>query len=79
MAEEELRMPFWSHLAELRKRIVVSLIAVAIGFAVCFNFSEDLLAILLIPMNMKIGCPGCFSRSSRSRPMRKCSSFTSRR
>lgn len=55
MAEEELRMPFWSHLAELRKRIVVSLIAVSIGFAACFSFSEQLLSILMIPMNMKIG------------------------
>jgi sec-independent protein translocase protein TatC len=54
MAEEELQMPFWSHLAELRKRIVISLIAVLIGFSMCFSFSEDLLAILLIPMNMKI-------------------------
>jgi sec-independent protein translocase protein TatC len=54
MADQEMQMPFWSHLAELRKRIVVSLIAVMIGFAMCFRFSEDLLAILLIPMNMKI-------------------------
>jgi sec-independent protein translocase protein TatC len=55
MAEEELRMPFWSHLAELRKRIVVSLIAVAIGFGACFSFSEDLLGILMVPLNMKVG------------------------
>ena len=60
MAEEELQMPFWSHLAELRKRIVVSLIAVSIGFAMCFSFSEDLLAMLLLPMNMKIGLQSVF-------------------
>ncbi|OGW42145.1 MAG: twin arginine-targeting protein translocase TatC [Nitrospirae bacterium GWD2_57_9] len=60
MAEEELRMPFWSHLAELRKRIVVSLIAVSLGFGMSFSFSEDLLALLMIPMNMKIGLQPVF-------------------
>lgn len=60
MAEEELRMPFWSHLAELRKRIVISLVAVTLGFAACFNFSEDLLSVIMIPMNMKIGFKAVF-------------------
>jgi sec-independent protein translocase protein TatC len=60
MADEELRMPFWSHLEELRKRIVFVLIAVAIGFGISFSFSEDLLGILLLPMNMKIGLQAAF-------------------
>jgi sec-independent protein translocase protein TatC len=51
MPEDELRMSFWSHLTELRKRIVYSVIAVGIGFVVCFNFSEDILGLLLLPMN----------------------------
>jgi sec-independent protein translocase protein TatC len=51
MAEEELRMSFWSHLTELRKRIVYTAIAVGVGFAVCFTYSEDILAVLLLPMN----------------------------
>lgn len=55
MADEELKMPFWSHLAELRKRIVISLIAVTVGSAACFSFSEQLLGLLMMPMNMKIG------------------------
>lgn len=54
MPEEELRMPFWSHLEELRKRIVRSLLWIAIGFAACFNYSEKLLKLLLWPMNMKL-------------------------
>src|SRR3990172_2598945 len=51
MAEEDYRMSFWSHLTELRKRIVYTAIAIGIGFMVCFNFSEDILGVLLLPMN----------------------------
>jgi sec-independent protein translocase protein TatC len=51
MAEDELRMSFWSHLTELRKRIVYSAIAIGIGFIVCFNYSEEILGLLLLPMN----------------------------
>ena len=51
MAEEELRMSFWSHLTELRKRIVYSAIAIGVGFMVCFNYSEEILGLLLLPMN----------------------------
>ena len=60
IAEEELRMPFWSHLAELRKRLVISAIAVSIGFALCFNFSEDLLGVLMIPLNMTMSYHASF-------------------
>ncbi len=58
--EEELQMPFWSHLAELRKRLVISAIAVAIGFAACFSFSEDLLGVLMIPLNMTMSFQASF-------------------
>jgi sec-independent protein translocase protein TatC len=58
--EEELRMPFWSHLAELRKRLVISAIAIAMGFAACFSFSEDLLEVLMIPLNMTMGYQASF-------------------
>jgi sec-independent protein translocase protein TatC len=51
MAEDELRMSFWSHLTELRKRIVYAAIAIGIGFIACFNYSEDILGLLLMPMN----------------------------
>ena len=58
--DEETRMPFWSHLEELRKRIVISLIAVAAGFGVCFNYSEEILGLLMVPMNMKLGVHASF-------------------
>ena len=44
------KMPFFGHLEELRKRIVASLIAVGVGFALCFNYSESILALLLLPL-----------------------------
>jgi sec-independent protein translocase protein TatC len=44
MADE--KMPFLSHLEELRRRLIVSLIAIAVGFAIAFNFSEEILALL---------------------------------
>jgi sec-independent protein translocase protein TatC len=60
MAEEELRMPFWSHLEELRKRLVRSILWIAIGFGACFSFSEDLLRLLLWPMNTRLAFHGAF-------------------
>ncbi|MCI0484190.1 MAG: twin-arginine translocase subunit TatC [candidate division NC10 bacterium] len=41
------RMPFLSHLEELRRRLIVSLIAIGVGFAIAFNFSEEILALLM--------------------------------
>ncbi len=52
--EEDLRMPFWSHLEELRKRLVRSIVLIAVGFGVCFNYSEDILRLLMWPMNTKM-------------------------
>jgi sec-independent protein translocase protein TatC len=48
---ENGKMSFWSHLDELRKRIVYICIAIGVGFIVCFNYSEDILGILLLPLN----------------------------
>ena len=42
----DAKMPFLSHLEELRRRLIVSLIAIGIGFAVSFNFSEKVLDLL---------------------------------
>jgi len=54
MAEEDIKMSFWGHLEELRKRLVRSFIWIIIGFGICFNYSEDILAALMWPMNSKI-------------------------
>lgn len=47
---QDAKMPFLAHLGELRKRIVVSLIALAVGFAATFSFSERIIDWLARPM-----------------------------
>jgi sec-independent protein translocase protein TatC len=39
------------HLQELRKRIIISGIAFAVMFFVCFNFYEPILELMMIPVN----------------------------
>jgi sec-independent protein translocase protein TatC len=40
------KMPFLSHLEELRRRLIVSLIAIGVGFSLSFYFSEQIMAFL---------------------------------
>lgn len=49
-------MPFLDHLEELRRRIIASLIAIVIGCAVCFYFSDTILDILTRPAK-SLGVP----------------------
>ncbi len=51
---EEGKMSFWSHLEELRKRLVNMAIAIGIGFILCFSYSEEILGLLLLPMNATV-------------------------
>ncbi len=48
--EEGLQMSFLDHLDELRKRLVYSVISIAIAFAVCFVFSEYIFKFLAKPV-----------------------------
>jgi sec-independent protein translocase protein TatC len=49
--ESELpKMTFLDHLEELRRRLVVSFIAVAIAFLACWAFAEPIFAILQAPL-----------------------------
>ena len=47
---DEKKQPLTSHLQELRKRLVLSFIAVAAGFVICYAFSQDLFDILSKPL-----------------------------
>jgi sec-independent protein translocase protein TatC len=44
------RMPFTAHLQELRRRLVYSIIAVILGFAVCYYFSKPIFRIMMLPL-----------------------------
>jgi len=51
---EGLQMSFLDHLDELRRRLVHSVIAIAIAFAVCFYFSDRIFNFLSVPINIQI-------------------------
>ena len=46
----EVKMPFTAHLAELRKRLIISFTAVGIGFALAYGFSAQLFEWLVSPL-----------------------------
>lgn len=48
--DENEKMPFLSHLEELRARLIVSIIAVGIGFSVSYAFRERVFALLMRPL-----------------------------
>jgi sec-independent protein translocase protein TatC len=43
-------MPFTSHLAELRSRLIKSTLAVGIAFSVCYSFVDEIFALLAAPL-----------------------------
>jgi sec-independent protein translocase protein TatC len=49
------RMPITAHLEELRKRLLYSVVALAAGFGVSFNYSEELLAWMQLPLTITVG------------------------
>lgn len=60
MPDDELQMPFWSHLEELRKRILWSVIWVALGTGICLTYSEKILLVLMWPLNMSVQVVSAF-------------------
>jgi sec-independent protein translocase protein TatC len=47
---EDEKLPFTHHLEELRKRIIICLAAVAVGFALSYAFSEEIYRLLAEPI-----------------------------
>jgi sec-independent protein translocase protein TatC len=45
----EVKMPFMQHLEELRKRLIVSAVAIGVGFLVSYAFKEQIFEVLLQP------------------------------
>ena len=50
--------PLLDHLIELRQRLIVSLAAIAVGFAICFAFSIPLYEFLVVPFEDAVGATG---------------------
>jgi len=50
---DEKKLPLTSHLQELRKRLILSFIAIGVGFIFCYLFSDSLFDILSKPL-MKV-------------------------
>jgi sec-independent protein translocase protein TatC len=50
----EGRMPFLAHLGELRQRLIVTVIAVGLGFIATFNFSDRIITWLARPLPVKL-------------------------
>ena len=47
---DEKKLPLTSHLQELRKRLILSFIAIGVGFFVCYALKESLFDILAAPL-----------------------------
>lgn len=55
---DDSKAPLLDHLIELRSRLLKSVIALFLGFVVCFTFSEQLFAILVHPLKEAFGAGG---------------------
>ena len=54
------KAPFIDHLAELRSRLIVSIIVVAVFFGILFYYSEYLYNLMILPMKSKLVLQGSF-------------------
>ena len=44
------KLPFTTHLEELRRRIIICLIAIVVGFLICYGFKEQIFEFVAIPL-----------------------------
>jgi sec-independent protein translocase protein TatC len=47
---DEKKLPLTSHLQELRKRLILSFIAIGVGFVLCYTFADSIFNVLAIPL-----------------------------
>src|SRR5512145_2074005 len=52
--KEGLQMSFLDHLDELRQRLIHSVIAIAVAFALCFTFSDRIFNFLAVPVKREM-------------------------
>jgi sec-independent protein translocase protein TatC len=53
-ALQDGRMPFLAHLGELRRRILICMVAVGVGFVITFSYSDQIINWLARPMPVKL-------------------------
>ncbi|MBF0462689.1 MAG: twin-arginine translocase subunit TatC [Magnetococcales bacterium] len=54
-ASPDEKMPLLEHLIELRNRLLISVLAILVGFLVCYCFSESIFAFLVRPLRKILG------------------------
>jgi sec-independent protein translocase protein TatC len=52
---EPQKAPLVEHLIELRNRLMISVLAILIGFLACYGFAEELFTFLVIPLRKVLG------------------------
>jgi sec-independent protein translocase protein TatC len=52
--ESSAKMSFLDHLDELRRRLIISIAAVGIGFVACFSFAEKIYDFLAVPITQNL-------------------------
>lgn len=58
MAVSDPPLPLTDHLRELRKRLIIILTSVVLGFLICYPFADSLYEILLYPLLHALSEPG---------------------
>lgn len=66
--EEEEKLAFTEHLEELRKRFIICLAAVGIGFLLSYGFSRQLYELLALPIRDVLGGDNSFIFTSLTEP-----------
>ncbi len=51
---EDEKLPITEHLGELRKRIIISLIAFLVAFIVSFSFAKDIFTLIIFPLKYNL-------------------------
>jgi sec-independent protein translocase protein TatC len=52
--ESSAKMSFLDHLDELRRRLIISIAAIGVGFLACFSFSEKIYDFLAVPITQNL-------------------------
>ena len=65
---EASRAPLLDHLTELRNRLIICMIALVLGFALCFSFAEAIFTALLHPYQVANGIVALQKASGHSHP-----------